>query len=347
MAKYIDKENLPQYKYFNNFVNRNDELMDVVSDLITWQTMMERKGDRHSMIDAHMMFERARKRMPEFVYKDEDDRKTCMDDFKARRNINNYISLLLILPFIQGRVSEDKVFISDTIAKKSGKRYQYDEKNGRYYYEIPQVPKLLLINNELYDNYKDFKDIDNEIIEKIIENMDKTVNYIINIQHEEVAEYSYYVSLKSEKGIEIHRIGKFSFADYCSKSIKKKTMTNDMKTMLYCLLDYLIEYKKLESKKKKYVHNENSSNIKETVSSKFISKSSVKVFDLKKDDEQLEAYRYTKRNVAGWLKGYAKSPHTRRGHIRKLKNGKEVYVRASVIHKDRFDSIESAHRINQ
>lgn len=346
VAKYIDKDNLPQYKYFNNFVSRHDELMDVTTDLLTWQTMMERKGDRRSMIDAQKMYERARKKLPEFVYKYEEDQKKCANDLKARKNVNNYISVLLILSFIQGKVTEDRIYVQDEIAKRTRYKYQYDKKNGKYYYEVTQIPKLLLINSDLYNCYKDFKDLDTEALQKIIDKMDKTINYIINVQADEVSEYCYFVSLKSEKGLEVRRIDRFTHMDFYSNS-KKKTMSNDIKAVLYCLLDYLLEYEKLQNKKKKYEVKEGGAVIKDNLTSKFISKSSVKVFDLKKDNDKIEAYRYTKRNVSGWLKGYEKSPHTRRGHMRKLKSGKEVFVRAAVIHKEKFDSIESAHRINQ
>lgn len=40
-------------------------------------------------------------------------------------------------------------------------------------------------------------------------------------------------------------------------------------------------------------------------------------------------------------------PHTRRGHIRRYSNGNEVYVKASVIHKEKYEGFQSAHRINK
>lgn len=40
-------------------------------------------------------------------------------------------------------------------------------------------------------------------------------------------------------------------------------------------------------------------------------------------------------------------PHTRRGHYRKYKNGKTVYVKAAIIHKEKYEGIQSAHRLNQ
>ena len=40
-------------------------------------------------------------------------------------------------------------------------------------------------------------------------------------------------------------------------------------------------------------------------------------------------------------------PHTRRGHYRKYKNGKTAYVKAAIIHKEKYEGIQSAHRMNQ
>lgn len=39
--------------------------------------------------------------------------------------------------------------------------------------------------------------------------------------------------------------------------------------------------------------------------------------------------------------------HTRRGHYRKYKNGKNVYVKTAIIHKEKYEGIQSAHRLNQ
>lgn len=45
--------------------------------------------------------------------------------------------------------------------------------------------------------------------------------------------------------------------------------------------------------------------------------------------------------------GYEMAPHTRKGHYRTYKNGKTVYVQSSVIHKEKYEGLLSAHRINQ
>lgn len=45
--------------------------------------------------------------------------------------------------------------------------------------------------------------------------------------------------------------------------------------------------------------------------------------------------------------GYEKTPHTRKGHYRRYKSGKIVYVKATVAHKEKYGGIQSAHRINQ
>ncbi len=32
MAKFVDKQNLPQYRYFNNMIGKDDMVKDIVSD---------------------------------------------------------------------------------------------------------------------------------------------------------------------------------------------------------------------------------------------------------------------------------------------------------------------------
>lgn len=45
--------------------------------------------------------------------------------------------------------------------------------------------------------------------------------------------------------------------------------------------------------------------------------------------------------------GYEVTPHTRKGHYRTYKSGKTVYVKSSIIHKEKYEGIQSAHRLNQ
>lgn len=82
-------------------------------------------------------------------------------------------------------------------------------------------------------------------------------------------------------------------------------------------------------------------------------KNAIKVLDIR-DKENGAAFDggiyYLKRHGNGsshQAVGYEMPPHTRKGHYRTYKNGKTVYVRSTVIHKEKYEGILSAHRIGQ
>lgn len=123
-----------------------------------------------------------------------------------------------------------------------------------------------------------------------------------------------------------------------------------MTAALLCLQDYLREIELAEKQRHRYseTHPDKSSHEKkQDVYERFVDKNAIKVFDIK-DRDGLSGYYLSRRG--GSLQrciGYEVTPHTRKGHYRTYKSGKTVYVRASIIHKEKYEGIQSAHRINQ
>lgn len=46
MSQYVNKMNLPQYKYFNNMIGKEDAIQDLVSDALTGEMLLKRNGKK-------------------------------------------------------------------------------------------------------------------------------------------------------------------------------------------------------------------------------------------------------------------------------------------------------------
>ena len=67
MPKFIDKMNLPQYRYFQDMAVREEERKDMVSDFFTAQHQLN-NGDQRGYRDGLMLLGRVRSRLPDFLY---------------------------------------------------------------------------------------------------------------------------------------------------------------------------------------------------------------------------------------------------------------------------------------
>lgn len=67
MSKYVDKMNLPQHKYFNNMIGRDEEIHELVSDTLTGELVLKR-GDKKSRSEAFLLLSKARQRIAGFLY---------------------------------------------------------------------------------------------------------------------------------------------------------------------------------------------------------------------------------------------------------------------------------------
>ena len=83
MPKFIDKMNLPQYRYFQDMAVREEERKDMVSDFFTAQHQLN-NGDQRGYRDGLMLLGRVRSRLPDFLYAQEEDREKCRKDMEAK-----------------------------------------------------------------------------------------------------------------------------------------------------------------------------------------------------------------------------------------------------------------------
>lgn len=66
MPKFIDKMNLPQYRYFHDIAAKEEERREIVSDALAGEHTM-RGTNKRDRIDGMMMFNRAVRRIPESI----------------------------------------------------------------------------------------------------------------------------------------------------------------------------------------------------------------------------------------------------------------------------------------
>lgn len=365
MAKFVDKQNLIQYKYFNNLVSREKEVGEVTSNYLAGLmqlTNRQMQAIPREYMEATLLFNRGRKKLPALLYASEEERQKCqkaINSGNARQTkaaAEKYLDILTAVPYFQGRQIGHKVGVKPELLdglseKEKNKRFKFDRKDGRYYSSFFSVPKLVLVRGEMFEHYL-MQEPSLEDMEKLDSLFRKDVHYIINVQSEEQNEYAYLI--EKEEGISVQRLEK-------SDIIRKKSVSwvlenhPEMAAVLCCLLDYLIELEKIEKlqkKQKKEKGQNDSYDADRSRCSRYVDQNSIKIFDMKSDGGQdgyeLEVNYFKKRNgrMGARRTGYEMAPHTRRGHYRTYQNGKTVYVRSSVIHKEKYGGIQSAHRIN-
>ena len=83
MPKFVDKMNLPQYRYFHDMTVREEERQDIVSDFFTAQHQLN-NGDQRGYRDGLILLGRVRSRLPDFLYAQDEDRKKCRMDMEAK-----------------------------------------------------------------------------------------------------------------------------------------------------------------------------------------------------------------------------------------------------------------------
>ena len=235
--------------------------------------------------------------------------------------------------------------------KEKNKRFQYDRKEGKYYSSFFSVPKLVLVRGELFELYL-MQEPSREDMERLDSLFQKDVHYIMNVQSNGQGEYAYLV--EKETDISVQRLDK---SDIIRKNSVSWVLENqpEMAAVLCCLLDYLMEMEKIKQiqrKQKKETGQEYGYAADRLRCSRYVDQNRIKIFDMKADigrePYELEMSYFKKRagRMGTRRTGYEMAPHTRRGHYRTYRDGKTVYVRSSVIHKEKYVGIQSAHRIN-
>ena len=326
MSKYVDKMNLPQYRFYNHMVGEGEERKELVSDLLTAEMILER-GSKKERSQALITLATKKKRLADFIYSQEEDRKRCLKDLTGR---------------------DMKQF-----PEQRSRHFQYDREKGKYYTEYDCVPKLLLINERLYEEYGYYEmtQTDKESLNRLVAD---DVHYIINIQGSSGVDCAYLVEKDEDLCIKILDRLKGSRKIPIENLVGK---TDGVTAVFLSLLDYLQEMELAEQRRRKYLeeHPRKSEYAGKAIQSqRFVDKNSIKVFDMKQEgaapDSIGAVYFFSKKNSGrgGFRRtGYEMLPHTRRGHYRKYKDGKTIYVKAAIIHKEKYEGIQSAHRMNQ
>lgn len=360
MPKFIDKMNLPQYRYFHDMTQKERESRELVAEALAGEHIMwgTNKRDR---IEGMMMFNRVVRQIPEFLYCLEEDQERCrkelaVTDLKQKqKRLDGYLDMMLALPIYQGNVVIRQQFISREMqetmtAEQLARKYKVDKGTGRYYLPYSSVPKLLLVSEKLFQEKGEvvFTEEDKKKLERLIP---KDVHYIICVQSESQSESSYLAEMKDGETV-IQKLER----QRCSRIPINKFLLkqNDLTAVLLCLQDYLMEVKLADEQRKKFQaeHPDRADHpSKETRYPKYTDKDAIKAFDIS-GRERVSGFDggifYLKRNGSSHrASGYEMAPHTRKGHYRTYKNGKTVYVQSSVIHKEKYEGILSAHRVNQ
>lgn len=362
MPKFVDKMNLPQYKYFNDMVQQNEERIELVSDYFTAVHLLQNKNKR-DYLDGLVFLGRIKSGLPGLLYSSEEDQKRCRQDISTQnfkvlsKKLEKYIDILLALHFFQGMPICRNQFLDEKAAEaipegQLRRMYKYDEKEKKFYTEFQSIPKLVLINGNLYEKYllREFSEKEQERLYSLIA---KDVHYIVSVQSDSQSETAYMIGKENHKlSIEVlSKTGCIKREVKIAALVGKENCT----AVLLSLLDYLVEIEKAEEIRRKAPDREGQSySGKWSRSQKYIDKNSIKIFDMKNanaaESFEMEVFRFKKKNASLGSKrkvGYEMIPHTRKGHYRRYRNGKVVYVRSSVIHKEKYEGIQSAHRISE
>lgn len=137
----------------------------------------------------------------------------------------------------------------------------------------------------------------------------------------------------------------YEFCTYCNgKHTCSHRSMDIISAVLYCTQEY---FKKLDTENKLPAHKKSLQNTKNK-NTPFIPKGMVRLYDIKINKEEL--VRINKFMSYNGGSGYAsteKCPHTRRGTMRyNPKTGKkDIKVKGSIIHKDKYEGFSSAERV--
>lgn len=202
MPKFIDKMNLPQYRYFNDMIQRKEEHKNMIADAMAGSHTMK-SGSKKDRIEGLLLFGKAVRHMPEFLYRLEEDQKRCRsflavtDKRKQEKRLEHYLNILLILPYFQGQPIVREQPVSDELQKALSEgppssKYKLDRTTGRYYLPYSSVPKLLLVSEELFWEKQEqlFTEKEQESLEQLLT---RDVHYIICVQGSSQAETAYLV----------------------------------------------------------------------------------------------------------------------------------------------------------
>ena len=309
------------------------------------------------------MLKRAKRNLSAALYSKKEDREHCHNEIfnggiqVTRRNTNRYMDILINLYLSQGDHIQRSVEVCPEILAKltereKRKRYEYGE-DGKFYSTFFSVPKLVLINKDLFAEHLE-RDMTDEDIGRLEAMLHKDVHYILNVQSEAQSGYAYMI--EKEGCVYIQRLGRYDLTNRLRLG-GGDMLEPEMISVALCLTDYLIEMENLSRQQKQDPRETSTGNGGCTGHCRvprYVDQNSIKIFEVSpaagKGNNELEVSYFRKKYAsAGTARrtGYEMAPHTRRGHYRTYSDGRTVYVRSSIIHKEKYNSILSAHRINE
>ncbi len=418
MAKYIDKENLPQFKHYNFCEGINDN----------WGTDPEPYAAWHTNDDSvYMTYEGNIKKETIKLARDDyatvaesiDDNneagwkeirdkwtKSVRDKKGEPCELINYI-LQVLLSMHKDRFMADKwrerlkeqTRMALTEAGSVGDLARYLSMVDEYVtfamhlrtcqgfpLEMPSgnifYPKMLLIDADFYKKQRDSKlELDYDIIRSGLndacyvitvngESAERKMCFCLYNDRSEVSELEmldptngrslflirqaedrkasiHAVALKCHPRGDYECVGDAEECVYCNgeHTCKRKTL-NIAAAVLYCFQEYI-----RKTQNAKTISSSKSSTTrpgKKEVET-FIPSGMVRLYDIKYSDEELERVnKYAKFGKSrSEYPSTEKAPHVRRGTMRyNPKTGqKDIAVRGSIIHKDKYEGFASAERI--
>lgn len=86
MSKYIEKLNLPQYKYFNDMLSKDEERKKLIADCLTAGHLVTSRNKREHQ-EGLVLLARSKAKLADFIYVLEEDKKRCRADLSVKNCI--------------------------------------------------------------------------------------------------------------------------------------------------------------------------------------------------------------------------------------------------------------------
>lgn len=84
MAKFVDKQNLAQYKYFNNLVGKDDMVRDIASNYIVGDHQLSNRlvqNNPREYRDSLLMLNKGKRDLLGALYSLKEDQERCYNEF--------------------------------------------------------------------------------------------------------------------------------------------------------------------------------------------------------------------------------------------------------------------------
>lgn len=263
--------------------------------------------------------------------------------------------MLLSVKFFQGAQLQRSVEVGPEMLeglseREKRQKYEFKKEDGKFYSSFFSVPKLVLVNKDLFAQHME-QDMTDGDLERLESMMSRDVHYILNVQCETQRDYAYLIA--KEENIYMQRLGRYGLTPKIQLR-PEKMGEPELLSVALCLTDYLLEMKTIAAQQADSPRETRDGNTGRRRVSRYVDQNSIKIFDIARstgeENYELEVNYFKKKHgAAGTARrtGYEMTPHTRRGHYRTYRDGKTVYVHSSVIHKEKYNGIQSAHRINE